>query len=779
MLIVTLFSFPKDYPKVMAQVELERKKGLSEQQLQELKTQIDQKESELSGHEMIFDLTQLILEYLEKYNAPTMSFYDQMICRKKAEQEAEKQLLRQVQEPPSETRTDSLTTTLTLSQEDSKEPVTSDDWLTLSTTGLRTSNIAQSEEEGGSGEDEDGEYDDSAHLSDGFNRSSSPSSSSGGPSLHPSSSLPPQIERWKRGELLGKGPHGMVWRGYVLDGAKRAMIAIKEIPIPHGVELKDSDLHLLLRVPTHKHLVNYQGVEKAEDEEQQQILRIFMEHLSPGSMATLLNMNGRLTDENLLSKYTLQTVLALSFLHSHGVVHGNLKTSNLLLDNHMNIRVSDYGYSCLLDSKQEKGNNGLLMLKKQDILGIGRLILEMVSGGRKPTASPAISTMNQPSYSWLSKDAKDFLTQCCKKAPEERPDAKDLLLHPFLSEVSDTIREIIPLSQEESVSTMSIRRSGEDNTNTSTASSPSSSGVGPATTAFYASQSRYKTDFEELEFLGKGGFGEVVKVRNRLDGRLYAIKKIKLKPNKGSLNTKVLREVMTLSRLNHEYVVRYYNAWIENDLGDEEDKDYSDSEEEFPEDEEDEEEEEEEEMFVATNDDSDWLSEMSEVNASRTAFQGDSGDFSQDISFMGLGNTPPRSHVTSLKHKMKMTAPTQTLYIQMEYCTRRTLRNLIDDHIGDEEEIWRLFRQILEGLNHIHQQGIIHRDLKVWTSHSFLLSSILLCLLLLNLILVFCHNSPRTSSLTQMIIVRLVILVWPRVEAPRRRKTNSETRENS
>jgi translation initiation factor 2-alpha kinase 4 len=30
----------------------------------------------------------------------------------------------------------------------------------------------------------------------------------------------------------------------------------------------------------------------------------------------------------------------------------------------------------------------------------------------------------------------------------------------------------------------------------------------------------------------------------------------------------------------------------------------------------------------------------------------------------------------------------------------------------DNEEIWRLFRQIVEGLVHIHEHGIIHRDLK-------------------------------------------------------------------
>jgi translation initiation factor 2-alpha kinase 4 len=53
------------------------------------------------------------------------------------------------------------------------------------------------------------------------------------------------------------------------------------------------------------------------------------------------------------------------------------------------------------------------------------------------------------------------------------------------------------------------------------------------------------------------------------------------------------------------------------------------------------------------------------------------------------------------------------LYIQMEFCEKQTLRDLIRrDLHEDSEEYWKLFRQMIEGLAHVHSHGIIHRDLK-------------------------------------------------------------------
>ena len=47
----------------------------------------------------------------------------------------------------------------------------------------------------------------------------------------------------------------------------------------------------------------------------------------------------------------------------------------------------------------------------------------------------------------------------------------------------------------------------------------------------------------------------------------------------------------------------------------------------------------------------------------------------------------------------------QSLYIQMEYCEKSTLRNVIDEGLyKDQQRIWRLLREIVEGLVHVHSQ---------------------------------------------------------------------------
>ncbi|CAK8575820.1 unnamed protein product [Lathyrus sativus] len=167
--------------------------------------------------------------------------------------------------------------------------------------------------------------------------------------------------------------------------------------------------------------------------------------------------------------------------------------------------------------------------------------------------------------------------------------------------------------------------------------------------------SRYLNDFEELHPLGHGGFGHVVLCKNKLDGRQYAMKKIRLKDK--TMTNRILREVATLSRLQHQHVVRYYQAWFETGVTDS----YGD------------------------------LAGDSRTPASST------------FSYKGATSNDAIGRENQLESTY--------LYIQMEYCPM-TLRQMFESYSHfDKELAWHLFRQIVEGLAHIHGQGIIHRDL--------------------------------------------------------------------
>ncbi|KAL7558343.1 hypothetical protein ACA910_000142 [Epithemia clementina (nom. ined.)] len=105
-------------------------------------------------------------------------------------------------------------------------------------------------------------------------------------------------------------------------------------------------------------------------------------------------------------------------------------------------------------------------------------------------------------------------------------------------------------------------------------------GVG-TTTVPLVQYARYDSEFEELEALGRGGFGSVVRCRNKLDGRDYAIKKVTIQGGGRGGNhdnnpqaqvqqfqqelARVLREVKILAVLDHPNIVRYFTAWLEMD----------------------------------------------------------------------------------------------------------------------------------------------------------------------------------------------------------------------
>jgi len=76
---------------------------------------------------------------------------------------------------------------------------------------------------------------------------------------------------------------------------------------------------------------------------------IIMEYVPGGSVRHLLNKFGKL-HEKTVQKYTKELLEGLTFLHSKGIVHRDIKCANLLVDNDGVIKLSDFGASKRLGS---------------------------------------------------------------------------------------------------------------------------------------------------------------------------------------------------------------------------------------------------------------------------------------------------------------------------------------------------------------------------------------------------------------------------------------------
>ncbi|CUG94193.1 protein kinase, putative [Bodo saltans] len=85
-----------------------------------------------------------------------------------------------------------------------------------------------------------------------------------------------------------------------------------------------------------------------------------------------------------------------------------------------------------------------------------------------------------------------------------------------------------------------------------------SSGGGDAS-AFTFDQ-RFSHDFIQQRRVGAGGFAPVFICRKIIDGKLYAVKKVAVLTHQSA---RALREVQMLAALDHENIVRYYDAWAE------------------------------------------------------------------------------------------------------------------------------------------------------------------------------------------------------------------------
>uniref|UniRef100_A0A8B9LSI3 non-specific serine/threonine protein kinase n=1 Tax=Astyanax mexicanus TaxID=7994 RepID=A0A8B9LSI3_ASTMX len=482
----------------------------------------------------------------------------------------------------------------------------------------------------------------------------------------------------------------------------------------HGAE---SELNSLLKLQ-HPNLVHYQALSCTEREDCL-VVNLLAEYVPGCSLAHSLSTSTPVPVDE-LRHHATQLLSALDYLHSNSVVHKQLGASSVLLDSQGNVRLMDYSLAkrlaevCREDVFEQahvRFSEDTLPTrtgKKGDIWSLGLLILAL-SQGREVHEYPVTVPSGLPA------DLQDFLKKCVCLNDAERWTTQQLLDHSFLRPPSP---KSLPPCQEPSPEDLGVDFA-------STVIPRAHLLGGTFCTVVPKQFSRYFSEFEELQLLGKGAFGAVIKVQNKLDGCYYAVKRIQVNPGSKQFR-RIKGEVTLLSRLNHENIVRYYNAWIERHETPSTGVLSSDSSEPPSTPERPPARRRVNELGLLDNVEDDapppalassveWSTSLERSSSAKckTADSSDDDDDDDDDDDEEADVFCPSFLDSESDIIFDNGDASKDSVVQMEYCEKSTLRDTIDQGLHrDCSRLWRLFREILDGIAYIHEQGMIHRDLK-------------------------------------------------------------------
>ncbi|XP_042443559.1 leucine-rich repeat receptor protein kinase HPCA1-like isoform X2 [Zingiber officinale] len=191
---------------------------------------------------------------------------------------------------------------------------------------------------------------------------------------------------------IGSGGYGKVYRGMLPGGPIVAIKRAQQGSTQGALEFK-TEIELLSRVH-HKNLVSLVGF--CFDQGEQMLVYEFVPN---GTLReSLSGKSGILLDWRRRLRIALGSARGLAYLHELAdppIIHRDVKSSNILLDENLNAKVADFGLSKLISddekghvSTQVKGTMGYLdpeyyltqqLTDKSDVYSFGVVMLEMIT----------------------------------------------------------------------------------------------------------------------------------------------------------------------------------------------------------------------------------------------------------------------------------------------------------------------------------------------------------------------------------------------------------------
>ncbi|CAN6690010.1 unnamed protein product [Malus baccata var. baccata] len=214
---------------------------------------------------------------------------------------------------------------------------------------------------------------------------------------------------------LGQGGFGSVYKGRLLNGEE---IAVKRLSVNSGQgDLEFKNEVLLVAKLQHRNLVRLlgfclEGIERL----------LIYEFVPNASLDHIIfdPIKRAQLDWNRCYRIIIGISRELIYLHEESrlrIIHRDLKTSNILIDEEMNPKISDFGMAKVFELDQTQGNTSRIVgtygymapeyilhghfSVKSDVYSFGVLVLEIVSGQKNNCFRHGQNVEDLLSYAWI------------------------------------------------------------------------------------------------------------------------------------------------------------------------------------------------------------------------------------------------------------------------------------------------------------------------------------------------------------------------------------------